>query len=69
LVTETTWHSTQSVERHKDGSVTLSFTVDSLNEIVHWVLGWSGRATVLQPPELRTLLLEHLQKALTLNQD
>ena len=68
LVTETTWHSTQSVERYKDGSVTLSFTVDGLTEIVHWVLGWSGRVTVLQPPELRTLLLKYLQKAITLNQ-
>jgi predicted DNA-binding transcriptional regulator YafY len=68
LVTETTWHSTQTVEHHKDGSVTLSFTIDGLNEIVHWVLGWSGRATVIQPPELRTLLLEHLRSAAEFNQ-
>ena len=69
LVTETMWHSTQTIDRHIDGSVTLSFTVDGLAEIVHWVLGWSGRATVLQPPELRTMVLEYLQKALTQNQD
>ena len=29
LVTETTWHSTQSIERHKDGSATLSLPVGS----------------------------------------
>lgn len=68
LVTETTWHSTQTVERHKDGTVTLGFVVDGLSEIVHWLLGWSGRVTVLQPPELRRMVLDHLKKALTLNQ-
>jgi len=56
LVTETTWHSTQKTERHKDGSVTLGFRVDGLSEIVHWVLGWSGRATVVRPMELREMV-------------
>jgi predicted DNA-binding transcriptional regulator YafY len=68
LVTETTWHRTQKVQRHRDGSVTLSFRVDGLNEIVHWLLGWSGRATVIRPPELRELVVEYLHKALSLNQ-
>jgi len=67
IVTETTWHSTQTIERHKDGSVTLGFMVDGLNEIVHWILGWSGRATVIQPPELRCMVLEQLREALSLN--
>lgn len=69
LVTETTWHATQTTERHKDGSVTLKFLVDGLDEIVHWVLGWSGRASVVRPPELRELVAEHLRKALSLNGD
>jgi predicted DNA-binding transcriptional regulator YafY len=67
LVTETTWHPTQKVHRHRDG-VTLSFRVDGLNEIVHWVLGWSGRATVIRPSELRALVIEYLHNALALNQ-
>ncbi len=69
LVTETVWHSTQTIERHKDGSVTLRFVVDGLNEIVHWVLGWSGRAKVIQPPGLRSMVIEHLRAALALNSD
>lgn len=69
LVTETTWHSTQTIERHKDGSVTLSFVVDGLNEIVYWVLGWSGRATVLRPPELRSMVRERLRTAFAMNGD
>jgi proteasome accessory factor B len=67
-VTETTWHPTQKVQRHRDGGVTLQFRVDGLNEIVHWVLGWSGRATVIRPPELRRLVVEYLRKALGLNE-
>ncbi len=68
LVTETTWHPTQKVQRRRDGGVTLVFRVDGLNEIVHWVLGWSGRATVVRPDDLRLLVVEELRKALSLNQ-
>jgi predicted DNA-binding transcriptional regulator YafY len=67
LVTETTWHSTQKIERHKDGSATLSFLVDGLNEVAYWLLGWSGRVTVVKPPELRELVLGHLRNAVELN--
>jgi predicted DNA-binding transcriptional regulator YafY len=47
--------------------VTLTFQVDGLNEILHWVLGWSGRARVVKPPELRALVVEQLRAALRLN--
>ncbi len=67
LVTETTWHPTQKVQRRKDGSVSLEFKVDGLNEIVHWVLGWSGHATVIRPVELRQMVVEKLRKALEMN--
>jgi predicted DNA-binding transcriptional regulator YafY len=68
LVTETTWHPTQTIQRHRDGGVTLTFQVDGLSEIVHWVLGWSGRAKVLHPAELRELVVEHLRQGLSLNE-
>lgn len=68
LVTETTWHSTQKIECHKDGGVTLSFLVDGLNEVAYWLLGWSGRVTIIRPLELREIVLGHLRKALELNQ-
>lgn len=67
LVTETTWHHSQTVQRHEDGGVTLGFRVDGLEEILWWVLGWSGRARVLRPPELRALVVRQLQEALKLN--
>jgi predicted DNA-binding transcriptional regulator YafY len=68
LVTETNWHHSQQVKaQHKDGRIVLSFEIDGLDEIVWWVLGWSGRAKVLAPAELRERVVEQLQQALTLN--
>lgn len=69
LVVETVWHHSQKVKKQKDGSVILSFRVDGLSEIVYWVLGWSGRAKVIKPKELRTLVVEHLRSALKLNEE
>lgn len=53
-VSETRWHSTQQEEWSDDGrSIVLRFTVDGLDEIVWWVLGYGPGAEVLEPPELR----------------
>ena len=68
LVTETLWHRTQQVEWHKDGSATLCFQVDGLQEIIWWLLGWSGRVTIVRPKELRDLFVEHLQQAIQMHQ-
>lgn len=67
IVRETKWHPTQKAKEHPDGTVTLSFRVDGLEEIVWWVLGWSGRAKVVKPEKLRTMVLEKLQSAIELN--
>jgi predicted DNA-binding transcriptional regulator YafY len=68
LVLETIWHATQQVKKkYNDGRLVLAFRVDGLDEIVHWVLGWSGRAKVIRPVELREMVVEQLQKALKLN--
>ncbi len=67
-VTETRWHHTQQVKRHRDGSVTLTFRVDGLDEILWWLLGWSGFAKVVKPEQLRQRLVEQLESGLNLNQ-
>ena len=64
VVTETVWHHTQQVQLHRDGSATLRFEVDGLQEIVHWLLSWAGRVEVLQPTELRKLFVEKLERAI-----
>lgn len=67
IVAETIWHHTQEVKQHQDGSVTLNFTVDGLDEILHWVLAWSGKVKVEAPETLRTMLLQELNAAISLN--
>jgi predicted DNA-binding transcriptional regulator YafY len=69
VVTETVWHHTQKVQRNSDGTVTITFTVDGLNEIVRWVLGWAGRVKVIQPQELRQLVLDQHRQAIQINED
>ncbi len=69
LVTEITWHHTQEIKkRYKDGRIVLAFRVDGLEEIVWWVLGWSGRAKVLGPEKLRQMVVEQLETALAMNE-
>lgn len=67
-VLEHVWHHTQRMERHDDGEVTLRFTVDGLNEIFRWVVGWAGRVRVVKPAELRDLVVEHHRKAIVTNE-
>lgn len=69
VATETVWHHTQTSTNHKDGSVTLKFKVDGLEEIVHWVLSWTGRIKVLEPTALRELVVQKLKLALKMNQE
>lgn len=64
VVAETIWHHTQMAKTHRDGSVTLTFRVDGLNEILNWLLSWSGKVTVANPAELRTLFIQSLQSAI-----
>jgi predicted DNA-binding transcriptional regulator YafY len=69
LVTETRWHHTQQVERDRNGSATLRFTVDGLDEIIWWLLGWAGFVKVIKPRELRTMLTKQLRAGLKMNKD
>ena len=69
LVTETTWHPTQKVKSHKDGSATLSFRVAGLEEITGWVLAWAGQCKVIQPAELRQRVIERFQRAIEMHRE
>jgi predicted DNA-binding transcriptional regulator YafY len=68
LVTETQWHPTQKVKKHPSGEVTLTFQVDGLDEILWWVLGWTGRVAVLEPTELREMVTEQLRQGMKLHE-
>lgn len=66
-VAETCWHHTQKVKRHRDGSATLSFRVDGLDEILWWLLPWTGFARVIKPAELRARFVQQLEEGLRMN--
>ncbi len=69
VVVETVWHHTQSATTHKDGSVTLKFRVDGLEEITNWAMSWTGRIKVVQPAALRDRVVERLKAALAMNEE
>ena len=52
-VAEVNWHKTQRLRWDEDGSVRFFATVDGLDEIVWWVLGYGPEVEVLRPAELR----------------
>jgi predicted DNA-binding transcriptional regulator YafY len=57
-VADTLWHPTQTVTRETGGSCLFHCSVDGLEEIVWWVLGYGPHAVVLEPPELRERVIE-----------
>jgi predicted DNA-binding transcriptional regulator YafY len=57
-VSETVWHPTQQEQLHDDGSVSLRFEIDGLDEITWWVLGYGPHCAVQEPAELRQKVAE-----------
>ena len=57
-VEEVLWHKTQRINWQPDGSIIFQVDVDGLNEISWWILGYGDQAVVLQPPELREMVLQ-----------
>jgi len=52
-VADTMWHRTQNLAMQKDGGLLFRATVDGLDEILWWILGYGEHAEVLAPAELR----------------
>jgi len=65
-VVETIWHSTQKVKLNKDGTVEMDFVVDGLDEILNWILSWTGQVIVESPPKLRGSYVAKLKAAMKL---
>jgi proteasome accessory factor B len=63
-VAEVAWHRTQRMEFQPDGSLDYRVTVSGLNEIAWWILGYGDQAEVLEPTELRQLVVGHAARML-----
>ena len=57
-VTEVQWHCTQKVAFDDDGSTIIKFRVDSLNEIIWWVLSYGNKVQILAPKVLRKKIIK-----------
>lgn len=56
FIREREWHSSQKIDEHSDGSLTLHLEVGGLQEVKRWVLGYGKEALAKSPPELVKLL-------------
>ena len=65
-VAEVNWHKTQRLQWDEDGAVRFFATVDGLDEIIWWVLGYGPEVEVVQPPELRQRVAAMAQRMLDL---
>ncbi len=63
-VMERTWHKGQTIKENKDGSVYLSFETNQLNQVVAWVMSFTGGAKVLNPPELKKYVADAAREIL-----
>lgn len=52
-IRERRWHSSQTVDEHPDGSLTLALRLRGLGEVKRWVMGFGSHAEVLAPAWLR----------------
>ena len=53
LVRERNWHASQQVQELADGNLELSLTLNSLEEIIPWILSWGKNCEVVRPAKLR----------------
>ena len=61
-ITETTWHPSQEFEWHEDGSATITFNVQGLDEIIWWILGLGPECKVIAPQNLAIKIKELADK-------
>jgi predicted DNA-binding transcriptional regulator YafY len=52
LVRERNWHPSQRIQESTDGTLELRMTLNSLEEIVPWILSWGNECRVVSPPKL-----------------
>jgi len=56
-VRETRWHRSEQVEEQPDGSLLWRARVAEVQEMLPWIRGWGADCEVLEPQELREMLM------------
>jgi len=65
-VKETRWHPTEEVSEQKDGSLLWCASIAEPREMQPWIRGWGADVEVLEPQELREVILKELTQAITI---
>jgi len=68
-VAEINWHKTQALSWDNDGAVHFRVSVDGLDEIIWWVLGYGPEVEVLAPEELTTRVADAARRMLDLYEE
>ena len=61
-VGEKIWHESQSIRKMADKSLEMTFQVAGLDEIKQWILSLGAEATVIEPPDLKVLIKQDIEK-------
>jgi predicted DNA-binding transcriptional regulator YafY len=61
-VRDRVWHSSQEIEEHADGGLTLTLTVSIDPALRSWILGFGHVAKVIAPPELAAEILAEIER-------
>lgn len=61
-IREHTWHPSQQIEEHPDGSLTIKLTVSALDAVKRWVMRYGAQAEVLEPKELREMVSQEVRE-------
>ena len=57
-------HRTSELTELEDGSLLFQDSIIGVNEFITWILGFGSAAEILEPRELRTLILERVRETL-----
>jgi len=63
-IQEKEWHKSQKIRKLKDGTIVLEFKLNSLSEIFVWVLALGADCEVMEPRELREMVVEECRKSI-----
>ena len=57
-----TWHGRQDLEDRKDGGLVVKMTLNNLEEIERWVLGFGEHVTVVGPQVLKARVAQTVKR-------
>lgn len=63
-IQEKEWHRSQKIRKMKDGTIVMELKLNSLAEIFVWVLALGADCEVMEPEELREMVVEECRKSI-----